>query len=58
MENIHKNMNLKLVELIPRMISYPGTLTHLPECCIFVSVNQDSIGLDNGLSPIWCQTNI
>ena len=26
-------------------------LTHLFECCICASVNQESIGSDNGLSP-------
>ena len=29
-------------------------LTHLPRCCIFASVNQISIGSDDGLSPISC----
>ena len=35
-----------------------SSLTHLPQCCIYVSVNQVSIGSDNGLSPIQRQANI
>ena len=32
--------------------SYAKPLTHLPQCCIYTSVNWDSINSDNGLSPI------
>ena len=34
------------------------TLTHLPQCRIYASVNWVSIGSGNGLSPIWRQAII
>ena len=51
---IQSGSSITLYNLINKTWNSQKTpfLTHLPKYCIYVSVNQVSIGSDNGLSPI------
>ena len=55
---LHWDFKHQFTHILSESMSTNKALTHLPQCRIYASVNQVSIGTDNGSSPFQCQAII